>query len=69
MTYVRCLNSEDANRFQQALTPRGILVYETTTLVSEMSCCWPSCDIGYFVSKMSMHIPIGIRRRNNKLSG
>src|SRR3982074_2667304 len=28
ITYVRRLNSEDAKRFQQALKPGGILVYE-----------------------------------------
>jgi 2-polyprenyl-3-methyl-5-hydroxy-6-metoxy-1,4-benzoquinol methylase len=32
MTYVRRLNSEDAARFQQALKPRGILVYENNNV-------------------------------------
>ncbi|SRR6266851_1627988 len=32
MTYVRRLNREDANRFQQALKPSGILVYENNNV-------------------------------------
>jgi len=32
MTYVRRLTGEDANRFQQALKPRGILVYENNNV-------------------------------------
>jgi 2-polyprenyl-3-methyl-5-hydroxy-6-metoxy-1,4-benzoquinol methylase len=32
ITYVRRLNSEDANRFQQALKPKGILVYENNNV-------------------------------------
>jgi 2-polyprenyl-3-methyl-5-hydroxy-6-metoxy-1,4-benzoquinol methylase len=32
ITYVRRLNSEDANRFEQALKPRGILVYENNNV-------------------------------------
>jgi 2-polyprenyl-3-methyl-5-hydroxy-6-metoxy-1,4-benzoquinol methylase len=32
MTYVRRLNGDDANRFQQALKPRGILVYENNNV-------------------------------------
>ena len=32
ITYVRRLSSEDASRFQQALKPRGILVYENNNV-------------------------------------
>jgi 2-polyprenyl-3-methyl-5-hydroxy-6-metoxy-1,4-benzoquinol methylase len=32
ITYVRRLNSEDAKRFQRALKPRGILVYENNNV-------------------------------------
>jgi hypothetical protein len=32
ITYVRRLNCEDANRFQQALKPGGILVYENNNV-------------------------------------
>lgn len=65
ITYVRRLNSGDATRFQQALKPAGILVYENNNIgeLNELLRAF----LGFRILRFEMLTPgqTGIQRRNS----